>query len=141
MNILNKKNIIFLIIIIFVFGFFSFSYAQGLQDAFKSEGDLKTVAEEGGYQPDSSADRASVFISTLINAVLSLIGVLFLIMMIYGGFLWMTAGGNESQVEKAKKLIIAAVIGTIIVVSAYAISYFVIDKLSGAALTGGTTGT
>jgi hypothetical protein len=135
MNILNKKNIIFLIIIIFVFGIFSFSHAQGLKDAFKREGDLDTVAKSGGIKTSAGVDTANIFIGAVIKSIISVIGVLFLIMMIYGGFLWMTAGGNESQVEKAKKLIIATVIGTIIVVGAYAISYFVIHALSEAALT------
>ena len=137
MNILNKKNIILSIIIVFVFGFFSFSYAQGLKDAFKTgedSGTVELVARPAGYDVDQGADAANIFIGTLIKAILSIIGVLFLIMMVYGGFLWMTAGGNETQVEKSKKLIIAAIIGTIIVVSSYAISYFIIEQLSQAAL-------
>ena len=73
-------------------------------------------------------------IGTIIKAALSFLGVIFLILMIYGGFLWMTAKGNEEEVTKAKNLINAAIIGLIIVVSAYAISYFVIKNLSGAAL-------
>ncbi len=135
MNILNKKGIIFLLIVIFVFGFFSFSYAQGLKEAFAPEGKTDSVARSAGYNTAEGVNASSIFIGNLIKVILSLIGVLFLIMMIYGGFLWMTAGGNETQVEKAKKLIIAAVIGTIIVVSAYAISYFVIEALTKAALT------
>lgn len=131
MNILNKKYILLPIIIVFVFGFLSFSHAQGLQNAFSADGDLKTVGEGGGIKTDVDLN---IFIGTLIKTILSIIGVLFLIMMVYGGFLWMTAGGNEAQVEKSKKLIIAAIIGTIIVVSSYAISYFIIEKLSQATL-------
>ena len=48
---------------------------------------------------------------------------------VYGGFLWMTAHGNEEQVTKAKNLITAALIGLVIILSAYAISVFVISKL------------
>lgn len=46
----------------------------------------------------------------------------------------MTAAGNEEQVGKAKKLLTAAIIGLIIVLSAYAISYFVISKLGATTL-------
>ena len=57
-----------------------------------------------------------------------MLGMIFLILMLYGGYLWMTAAGKEERVTKAKNLITAAIIGVIIVVSAYAISYFVIEK-------------
>lgn len=51
--------------------------------------------------------------------------------MIIGGVMWMTASGNEQHVEKAKSLITNAVIGMIIVFSAYAITYFVTNTLLG----------
>jgi hypothetical protein len=69
-------------------------------------------------------------IGQVIGAALSFIGILFFGLMIYGGFLWMTARGNEQKVEKAKELIIAAVIGLIIVMSAYAITAFVGEALT-----------
>ena len=49
--------------------------------------------------------------------------------LIYGGYLWMTARGNEETLEKAKKIIRGSIIGIIIVFSAYAITYFVISRL------------
>ena len=55
---------------------------------------------------------------------MAFIGVIFFVLMIYGGFLWMTARGNEQQVEKAKDLIISAVIGLIIIFAAYAITMY-----------------
>ena len=70
-------------------------------------------------------------IGTFVGALLSFIGVLFFILMVYGGFLWMTAQGNEEQIGKAKNLIISAVIGIIIVMSAYAITAFVGGTLTG----------
>ena len=72
-----------------------------------------------------SATDISTSVGTIIGAGLAFIGVLFFILMIYGGFLWMTAQGNEQQVEKAKNLIIAAIIGLVIVMSAYAITAYI----------------
>jgi len=66
--------------------------------------------------------------ATVINVIQWVLGILALvavIMIIYGGFMWMTAGGNEEKVEKAKKIISAAVIGLIIVLLAWAIVIFV----------------
>lgn len=66
----------------------------------------------------------------MIGFVLSFIGVLFLILIIYGGINWMTAGGNEQKVEKAKTIIINAIIGLLIVLSAYTITSFIGDKFA-----------
>lgn len=68
---------------------------------------------------------------TITGAVLGFVGVLFFILMVYGGFLWMTSAGNEQQVEKAQNLIIAAVIGLIIIMSAYAITAYIGGALTG----------
>jgi hypothetical protein len=48
----------------------------------------------------------------------------------YAGYLWMTARGNEQRLEKAKDTLTAAIIGLIIIAAAYAISYFVMSKIS-----------
>lgn len=66
----------------------------------------------------------------VITPILSLVGVIFLVLMVYAGVLWMTAGGNSTQVEKAKNIMIAAVIGTIIIAAAYAITNFIFNALS-----------
>ena len=83
---------------------------------------------------DTNLETPEPFISVIIKTALSFLGVLFLILMIYGGFLWMTARGNEEQVTKSKNLIIAAVIGLVIVLASYAISSFVVSSLSEEAL-------
>ena len=70
-------------------------------------------------------------IGKILGAGLSLIGVLFLILMIYAGFRWMLARGNEAEVEKAKRLIEAAIAGLIIVIVAYAITTFIGDLIMG----------
>lgn len=73
--------------------------------------------------------------STVVNIVqwaLGLLALVAVIMIIIGGFQWMTAGGNEEKVDKAKKLISAAVIGLIIVLLAWAIVIFVIGVTNNA---------
>ncbi len=64
-------------------------------------------------------------IGNIVGIALSFIGVLFLGLMIYGGFYWMLARGNQQEVTKAKDLIEAAVIGLIIVMAAYAITAYI----------------
>ncbi|OGY51723.1 MAG: hypothetical protein A3J59_03580 [Candidatus Buchananbacteria bacterium RIFCSPHIGHO2_02_FULL_56_16] len=68
-------------------------------------------------------------IADIIKLVLSILGIILIVLIIYAGFLWMTAAGNEDKISKAKKTIAAAVIGLAIVLSAYLITAFVITQL------------
>ncbi|MBI5467401.1 MAG: hypothetical protein HY975_04295 [Candidatus Kerfeldbacteria bacterium] len=65
---------------------------------------------------------------TVLNIIRLLLGLMTLIavaLIIYGGFVWLTAAGNEENVEKAKRIISAAVIGLIVILLAWAIVIFV----------------
>ncbi len=77
-------------------------------------------------------------IGRIIDVFLGLLGIVFLVLLLYAGFLWMTAGGAAEQVEKAKGLIRNAVIGLVIITSAFAITTFVLNALTNA--TGGGIG-
>ena len=68
-------------------------------------------------------------IGKVVGVILSLVGVAFLVLMIYGGFTWMLARGNEQEVTKAIDLIQSAVIGLIVVLAAYAITAYIGNKL------------
>ncbi len=133
---MNSIRKVILISLILTFSFSIFSSvaisAQNLTDAFKitngnNNDPLDVAASQAGY--DTNRDDIKPFIGTVIQVALSMLGVIFLVLMIYGGYLWMTAHGNEENVTKAKDLITAAIVGLIIVISAYAISYFVINAL------------
>jgi hypothetical protein len=71
-----------------------------------------------------SADLKESVINIL-NLALGLLSLVAVVMVIIGGFTWLTAGGNEEKVDKAKKIISAAVIGLIIVLLAWAVVIFV----------------
>ncbi len=66
----------------------------------------------------------------IIQWALGLLGLVAVIMILIGGFQWMTAGGNEEKVASAKKIISAAVIGLIVVLLAWAIVIFVVQTTS-----------
>jgi len=68
-------------------------------------------------------------IGQVIQGLLGLLAVIFFILMIWGGILWMTSSGNEEKVNKAKRLIIAAIVGVSIVLTSYIISVIVILTL------------
>lgn len=69
-------------------------------------------------------------IGNMIGAALGLLGVILVCIIIYAGFLWMTAQGNEDKVKQAKKMISNAVVGMVLIFAAYAITNFVIDSLT-----------
>lgn len=68
-------------------------------------------------------------IARIINVALGLLGIVAVVIILLGGFTWMTAAGNEEKVDKARKLIVAGIIGLAIILSAYAIARFVINSL------------
>ena len=69
-------------------------------------------------------------VGLVISVALSLLGVVFLILMIYGGFVWMNSRGNEQDVEKAKNIIRNSIVGLLIVVAAYGITVFIGGNLA-----------
>ena len=71
-----------------------------------------------------------MLVGKIISAGLGLLGIVFLILMLYGGYTWMVARGSEEKVEKAKDLITAAIIGLIIIIGGYAIANLVIVAVS-----------
>ena len=81
---------------------------------------------EAGYKTD--VEVASLA-GTIIKSIVALVGVAFLVLMIYGGILWLTAGGMEEQVSKSQKTISRAVIGFIIVLAAYGLTDYTVGKI------------
>ena len=93
-----------------------------------AQGNLNTAGANLGKaakEAGTSDGEISSIVGTFINALLTLVGLFFLILMVYAGYLWMTARGESDQVDKARKIITGAIIGLVIVLSAYAITVFV----------------
>jgi len=123
----------------FIFlAFLPAAHAYNLGDAFlvddthvcagEYRDSLDCVADRANYQAVNEATPETI-ISNIITGFLSVLGVVFMVFMVYAGVLWLTAGGDEKKVDKAKNIIKQSIIGIIIVVAAYAISYFVLSSL------------
>lgn len=96
---------------------------------FNESSGLNAAANVAGFDVSAEATPLESVIGTVINLILSFVGVLLFVLLIYGGFTWMTAQGNQDKVSKAKKIVTNSIIGLVITLSAYAISYFIISKL------------
>jgi ketopantoate hydroxymethyltransferase len=70
-----------------------------------------------------------VIIASIINVVLGFLGIIAVVIIVLGGFKWMTAGGNEDKVDEAKKLITAGAIGLVIIMASWGIARFVINAV------------
>lgn len=92
---------------------------------------LLKFGEKAGFDApaDSSAALAET-IGEIIAALLSILGVLFMIYMVYGGYLWMIARGQEEKVDRAKAIIRGSIVGIIVVLAAYAITSFVVFQVA-----------
>ncbi|MFH1030015.1 MAG: hypothetical protein V1770_02020 [bacterium] len=104
------------------------------QDSYIWEKPLEEASKSTEYQQNIGGAEGKekglvIIIVEIVKDILSLLGVVFVILSVYAGYLWMTAGGNDEQVSKAKALIRDAIIGLIITLSAYAISYYILDNL------------
>lgn len=104
--------------------------------ALAQKGELQNFgkAAYGEAQAQYAEEQGPVVIvGKIINAFLGILGIVMVVLVLYGGFLWMTAAGNTEKIEKAKKILGNAVVGIIIIIMAYGISFFVIDQLLKAA--------
>ena len=81
---------------------------------------------EYGKATGLSDQDLRITVGQIINVSLTLLGMVAVSLMVYAGFLWMTAAGNDDQIGKAKSVMTAAVIGLVIIMSAYAITRFVL---------------
>ncbi len=79
-------------------------------------------------------------VARIIRVAMGLLGIVAVVIILVGGFKWMTAGGNEEQVGEAKKWIFSGVIGLAIILSAYALANFVITNLVNATTNTGIAG-
>lgn len=89
---------------------------------------LNTGIEYGTYTGLGTKDLREG-IMAIINVLLGFLGIIAIVIILYGGFVWLTSGGNEDKVGSAKKIITAGVIGLVIIFVSYAIASFVIDQL------------
>lgn len=113
--------------------FMLFLAAMPLITAAQIDVGLEPIQNEVGY---STRDLRSV-VGSIIKTVLGFLGVVAIIIILIGGFKWMTAGGSDEKVGEAKKWLISGIIGLAIILLAYAITTFVIESLISATVEGG----
>lgn len=98
-----------------------------------------TLDQVAGAASIKGQTSLPLLIGNLVRVAIGMLGIVFLILTVYAGFLYLTARGEEEKVTHAKETLQRGVIGLIIISAAYAIASFVIGALATATKT--TTGT
>lgn len=123
-NIKINKKIKYILVFAFLF-LAIFALAKfGLAQESNLDTGLNYAAETG-----LSAEDPRIIIARIIRIFMGFLGIIAVCLIMYAGWLWMTAGGNSESVDTAKKLLLGAVIGLIIILSAFAIASFILSKL------------
>lgn len=125
------KKILALILLNFTILSLAVSPVSAAYD-FKQNSGINDVAPIMGYDANSEM-TPEYYIGVVLSLIFSAMGLIFLILIIYAGINWMTAQGNTSQVDKAKNTIVKAIVGLIICLSAYGITYFVMNTFQNTA--------
>lgn len=130
-----KLPVIFIIFTVIVFLFscffvFSFSFPAMAQG---SANDLLHGGTEGEVQNaiGLSADDPRIVVARIIRVFLGFLGIIAVVLVMYAGWLWMTSEGNEEQIQRAKRTLVNALIGLAIILSAFAIVTFILNRFLG----------
>lgn len=126
-----KKNVCkinFIVVSVFLVAMSIFGYTSNAQAAV--DPNLYGANITAGAAGISTAGTIQGKIGTAVGAVLSLMGILFFLLALYAGFLWMTARGQAQQVEKAQGILIDAAIGLVIIGASWIITNFVFTAIT-----------
>ncbi|MDD5749253.1 MAG: Ig-like domain-containing protein [Patescibacteria group bacterium] len=116
----KKITVLFILFLAVIFLFPQLSLAQAAQELGIDE------LADAGVNLGTRDIRQTI--ALIINIFLGFLGVLTTLIILYGGFIWMTSGGSSDKVDKAKRIIINGVIGLVIVLSSYAIARFILQN-------------
>lgn len=139
---ITRNLVAFAMISLIVFPVFAFSLtarAATSANTVSPWGDTKSGATESEIEKTLGLGTTDprIMAASIINVAMGFLGIVAVMIILIGGFKWMTAGGAEDKVEEAGKLIKAGIIGLIIILASWAIAKFVVNTLLNA--TGATT--
>ncbi len=136
-NLFIKFSYTFIIILLLIIPVFN--VLGSTRDEIR--GYLEGGGSHAGYTTGTATPSLPSTIALLIRVALSLLGIICLVLIVFAGYLWMTAGGNDEQIKKAKNLMINSAIGAAIILSAYSISTFILRSVQGTGIYGSAGGT
>ncbi len=122
---MNSKKILSLMLSMFVMAVLVLPVVVSAQNVITAN---ELGIQYGTYTGLGTKDVRQT-VAVIIRTAMGLLGIVAVVIILIGGFEWMTAGGNEDKTKEAKKRIMYGVIGLAIILSAYAIANFVVSSL------------
>ena len=122
---LKMKIFVFAILSIFIVNLFLIAPVAQAQDPYG----LNITANSAKITTDPAKSDLITMTGNVINWGLGFLGMIFLVLILIGGFHWMTSVGNEEKITKAKMMINASITGLIVVFLAYALASAIITSL------------
>ena len=132
---LMKYKVVFIVIFTLALGLVMAPAMAASDDVFGLKPISSSTDGTGGIALGN--EDLIVTATRIINVALGLLGIVAVVIILIGGFKWMTAGGNDEGVTEARKLIFSGIIGIAIILSAWAIARFVLVQLGEATGTPG----
>jgi len=124
---LSKKQAFFLIFVALISFVFSLPASAQISNTIANH--VNQVANAAGVQ--NSNTSLVVIIGRIINIALGFVGIILLLLFLYSGYEYMTAGGDSKKVESAQTRIKNAIIGLLIIMASFGIVNFILSKLTG----------
>lgn len=135
---LKNTTLLSLILPLFIFSFLlspQFASAQDSGSSTAPQGNnrmlsrMSSIAFLGGYNTNPEAASVPKVVGMVINALLSITGLIFIVLTVFAGFNWMTSQGNEEKIKKSQDTLKSSIIGLIITLSAWTIWNFIFVNL------------
>jgi hypothetical protein len=123
----TKNKIIYICLFILFFNIGNIFYSNAapiLNNVTENQTNAFIISSEF-----NASTKIGDIIAFVIKGFLAILGIIFIILMLTAGYNWMTAGGEEEKITKAKNMIKRAIIGLFIVIASYAITAFVFKYL------------
>ena len=140
MTLTLKRSLLFgLALSMLLLGFSSLALATEDEEATESAASAIISGLDDSAGAYNENLTLTVFIGNLLQALLTATGILFLVLTVWAGIIYMTAAGDDTKIKKAKNMIVSSLIGLIIIVSAYALTSYVIEAIATASEASTTT--
>lgn len=137
-KLLNLKSFFLGVFVASLF-FVPFAHAQNYGPIQGAWDQLGHAAGQGGAGYSAAVDPRLI-VSNIIKMALSLIATVIFVLIVYAGYQWMTAGGNEDQIATAKQTIFNSTIGLVVILSAYGLTILITNLALGRSITSSTIG-
>jgi hypothetical protein len=122
-----KKSFALALASLLIFPIIAINQADG--QLIENTTEIEEMTRKTGIASNLSEVGIGQIAARGVKVVLGFLGIIFLGLTLMSGFKWMTAGGNEEEIKKAQATLKSAIIGLIIVLAAYTITYFVFTQL------------